>query len=443
MLDETKLVKPITPTNTLPVTPCQENTIQIESKELKILRNFVDINDSDLKIIISNLNDNKEKIQLLDYLHKLGLTKEFTDDIIKIQNQAIPPERLKYFEKYKKLILSLRTVDHNLSLLRLNPFTAFEKHPPLFFGMGGGSKELCKGLPFDVLSMLLTAEKFKRELSLSECRVLLANRITYTNIPKNPEFSEKSIDNVMSAEKYLMQLAVNKFQFSNWKIFLQTDIEEVVGSKVKKEYEELIREADKTSFVGGHHYSIEMADILSLVGQEHGGIKLGWFMRNLDEKNGGYIMDEQPFHTRFNLFMALRNMPNNVTLSYANAGARLYSGKTGALEKESPYICYQRENRLLLSPFEDVIKKMGDATKQGGGFEYKYYRTFLSGIISLFEELVLGKDEKGDIKRIPFNKSDDFKCSDLAQKIEYIQKYIFSGKELEEAKDMWASAFVK
>ena len=414
-----------------------------ENHELKGLRNLVDINDNDLNTIISNLNDGKEKIQLLDYLYKLGLSKEFTNDIVKIQNQTVPPERFKYFEKYKKLILSLRTVNHNLSLLRLNPFTAFEKHPPLFFGMGGGSKELCKGLPFDVLAMLLTAEKFKRELSLGECRVLLANRITYTNIPKNPEFSEKSIDNVMSAEKYLMQLTINKFKFSNWKVFLQTDIEQVIGSEVKKAYEELIRDADKTEFVGGHHYSIEMADIFSLVGQNDGGIKLGWFMRNLDQKNGGYIMDEQPFHARFNLFMALKNIKNNVTLAYANAGARLYSGKTGALEKESPYICYQKENRILLSPFEDPIKKLEEATKQGGGFEYKYYRVYLSGVVSLFEELVLGKDQDGNIIRIPITKQKSFKCHDIAQKIEFIQKYIFSGSDSEQAKKVWENTFNK
>lgn len=414
-----------------------------ENQELKVLRNLVDINDNDFNIITSNLTNSKDKIQLLDYLYKLGFSKEFTDDVLKIQSKTIPPERFKYFEKYKKLVLSLRTVDHNLSLLRLNPFTAFEKHPPLFFGMGGGSKELCKGLPFDVLAMLLTAEKFKRELSLSECRVLLANRITYTNIPKNPEFSEKSIDNVMLAEKYLMQLTINKFNFSNWKIFLQTDIEQVIGRDGKKEYEEIIKDADKTLFVGGHHYSIEMADIFSLVGQNDGGIKLGWFMRNLDEKNGGYIMDEQPFHARFNLFMALKNIKNNVTLSYANAGARLYSGKTGALEKESPYICYQPENRILLSPFEDPIKKLKKATKHGGGFEYKYYRVYLSGVISLFEELVLGKDEVGNIKRIPIVKQNSFKCHDIAQKIEFIQKYIFSGDELERAKEIWKSAFPK
>lgn len=412
-----------------------------EDQNLKALRNLVTIDDDKLQTLLFNLDQNKEGIQLLDYLHKLGLSRDYIDTILQVQKRVIPLERLQYFDIYHKLVLSLRTLDHNLSLLRLNPFTAFEKHPPLFFGMGGGSKELCKGLPFDVLGMILTAEKFKRELSLSECRVLLADRITYTNIPKNSEFSKESIDRVMFAEKYFVELIVKKFQFTHWNIFLQTDMNQVIGSEMGKKYEEVIHDADDVGFVGGHHYAIEMADIFSLVGQENGGIKLGWFMRNLDEKNGGYIMDEQPFHARFNLFMALKNMKNSVTFAYTKAGARLYSGKTGELEKESPYICYQRENRLLISPFENVIGKLEKAAKLGGGLENKYYRIFLSGIISLFEELVLGKDSEGNIKRIPIIKTKTLHHQDIVQKIEFIQKYIYGENDREEAQKVWVSAF--
>jgi len=412
--------------------------LNLNDLKLKILRNLVNINDQDLKTIFNNLNKNKN-VQLLDYIHYLGLSENFIKEILNNLSHQIPKEREDFFEKYTKIILSLKTAEHNLSILRLNPFTEFENHPPLFFGMGGGSKELCKGLPFDVLSMLLTGEKFKRELQLSECRILLANRITYTNIPKNSEFSETAIDNVMRGERDLLQLVVNKFGFQNWKIFLQTDLEKIVGKEIKNDYEKLIQAADKTDLVGGHHYSIEMADIWSLVGQEIGGIKLGWFIRNLDNENGGYIMDEQPFHARFNLFMALHGLKNNVTLAYANAGARLYPGPTGALEKESPYICYQPKNRLLLSPFEQPTKKLKEATLAGGGFQFKYYRNLMSGIINLFEELVLTSDNNKKTNRIIVKESGNFRGDMLAQKIEFIHSYIFAGET--NTKDIWSKAF--
>jgi len=416
----------------------QIKEINLNDPRIKILKNLVNLNDQNLRDIFTNLQKNNS-IQLLDYVNNLGLPEDFIKNILAGQSKQIPKEREKYFEKYKKIILSLRTVEHNLSILRLNSFTKFEAHPPLFFGMGGGSKELCKGLPFDVLGMLLTAEKLKRELQLSECRILLANRITYTNIPKNFEFSEIAIDNVMKGERDLLRLVVNKFGFSNWKIFLQTDLEEIIGKDIKNNYEKLIQAADKMELVGGHHYSIEMADIWSLVGQEIGGIKLGWFIRNLDNKNGGYIMDEQPFHVRFNLFMALQNIKNNVTLSYANAGARLYPGPTGALEKASPYICYQSKNRLLLSPFEKPMIKLKEATLAGGGFQFKYYRNLMSGIINLFEELVIGIDQNSEIEKIPIGASDRFRGDKLASKIEFIHHYIFDGGT--EARQIWQKAF--
>lgn len=412
--------------------------MNLNDPKLKIFRNLVNINDIDLKNIFTNLNKSKN-IQLLDYIYYLGLPENLIREIKDNLIRSIPEEREEYFREYKRTVLSLRTTEHNLSNLRLNPLTEFEKHPSLFFGMGGGSKELCKGLPFDVLAMLLTGEKLKRNLKLSECKILLANRITYTNIPKNPEFSEITIDNVMKGERDLLQLVVNKFSFQNWKIFLQTDLEKIVGNKIKNGYEKLIHVANKTDLVGGHHYSIEMADIWALVGQENGGVKLGWFIRNLDKENGGYIMDEQPFHARFNLFMALYGLKNNVTLTYANAGARLYPGPTGALEKESPYICYQPENRLLLSPFEQPIKKLKEATLAGGGFQFKYYRNLMSGIIDLFEELVLNDGDKGKNNRIVVKESGKFRGDILAQKIEYIQNYIFS--EATSAKNIWSKAF--
>lgn len=407
---------------------------------LNILRNFVDLTDEELNKIYKNLDNNKEEIQLLDYINQISLSKNEVDEILEIQGRLVPEERKDYFEKYNKLIKASRTLEHKLSDLRINPYTEFENSPHLFFGMGGGSKALCKGLPFDVLTMILTGENIRRKMNIGKCRILLANRITYTNIPKNAEFSKESIDRVMTAERDIINLILKKFGISDyWEAFLQTDIENVIGKEAKKQYEEMIEQGDKSKIVGGHHYSIEMADIYALVGREQGGIKLGWFIRNLDKVNGGYIMDEQPFHARFVLFMAKQNMKNKVTLAYANAGARLYPGPTGELEKESPYICYQPDNRLLLSPFEKPIEKLKKATLAGGAFQYKYYRNFINGIIDLFENLVLGEDENGKVNRIKISNKNEFRGHDIAQKVEFILNFIFNGEE--EYKEVWKNAF--
>lgn len=406
--------------------------------EIKNLINSLTLEE--LQVIYKNIDKNKEKIQLLDFIDQIDLPQSKIKEIKELQKKQIPPERNEYFEKYLKMVKSSRTLEHKLCELRINPYTEFEKSPPLFFGMGGGSQALCKGLPFDVLTMILTGEYFRRTMNLGECRILLANRITYTNIPRNKEFSKRSIDKVMTAERDIINLVLKKFGFDkNWKAFLQTDIEEVIGKRANNKYENLIVEGDKYKFVGGHHYSIEMADIYSLVGRRCGGVKLGWFMRNVDKVNGGYIMDEQPFHARFALFMAAQNITNKVTLAYANAGAKLYPGPTGELEKESPYICYHPENRLLLSPYENAIDKLKEATLAGGAFQFKYYRNFLNGIIDLFENLVLGMDEKGRTNRIKVNNKNEFRGSDIAEKADYILKFIFEGEE--KYKKVWDKAF--
>lgn len=408
--------------------------------EFKVIKNLVNLSQEELTIINENIDNNTGNIQLLDLINKINLTEERRAKLKEIQERKLPEVRQKWFNRYNKIVESSKTLDHNLSLLRLNPYTEFENDPYIFFGIGGGSKALCKGLPFDVLTMILTGEKIRKEMGIKKGRILLANRITYTNISRNPEFSEESIDRVMKAEKEIIKLVLRKFKILQyWDVFLQTDIESVIGKHEVKNYEDLIKQGDSSPLVGGHHYAIEMSDIYSLVGKKSGGIKLGWFMRNLDKENGGYIMDEQPFHVRYILFMAKQNICNKVTLAYANAGARLYPGPTGHLEKESPYICYQPENRLLLSPFEKPIEKLKKATLAGGAFQYKYYRKLMNGIIELFEELVLGKNENGTINRINTIGQNDFRGNGIAEKIEFILKYIFDGED--EYKIIWENAF--
>lgn len=412
-------------------------------KVLKGLKNFNDllsISEIEFYNINKNIDNNAKDIQLLDYAKKIDISEERILKLEKEENNQIPELRRNYFDKYIKTVQSLKTMEQNLSLLRLNPYTEFEKRPYLFFGMGGGSKALCKGLPFDVLSMILTGEKIRRNLGIKKCRILLANEITYTNISRNKEFSKSSIDNVMKAEKEIILLVLKKFNILKyWDVFLQSEINFVIGNDLKKEYEQFIKKADFSNIVGGHHYSIEMADIYSLVGKKSGGIKLGWFMRNIDTKNGGYIMDEQPFHARYVMFLAEQGIRNRVSFAYVNAGAKLYPGPTGHLEKESPYICYDPKNRLLLSPFENPILKLKNATLAGGAFQFKYYRKMMNGIIELFEEIVLGQTDDGLIRRIEVLNTYQFRGSGIAEKIDYILRYIFEGEE--RYKEIWKNAF--
>lgn len=405
------------------------------------LKRLVNINQKFLEKVAGNVMDNTE-LYLFDYIHDIGLPQETIAKLSSEQVLATSEMRKTLLEQFMKATRNMPSIETNLTIKRINPFTEFEKNPPLFFGIGGGSQMLCKGLPFDVLLTILTGEKLRRILELGECRILMANRITYTNISNNDEFSKESIDRVIKGERDLLQIVLEKFKIQDyWKVILQSDLEAIIGTDVKKRYEHIIEDADAVNFVGGHHYSIEMADIWALVGQKSGGIKLSWFIRNPDKARGSYIMDEQPFDARFNLYMAFRNEVNKTSFVYVPAGARLFSRDRSILEKAPPYICYYPKRRLLLSPFENPVKKLANATRLGGGFNFKFIRSLFRNISSLFEEIVLGNDAEGRIKKIPVSGCVKFKGQVYAEKTEYILRFLFD--DMLEAREIWDKSFPK
>lgn len=148
-----------------------------------------------------------------------------------------------------------------------------------------------------------------------------------------------------------------------------------------------------------------MSDIQLLVPN---GVKLGWFIRPLT-RDTGYIMDEQPFHARFALVMAFLNRIHATTLLYTHAGSRILLGDDGLVQKEAPYITYTPEKRLLLSPFEDVSRKLEWASLRGGGLSIPFVRKQMAATVELFEELVT-----------PIPVSDNTPDEMLVQKIQFI-----------------------
>lgn len=336
--------------------------------------------------------DNPLAIQLGSYIHHLGLSDEDKQGIVDTQLNSIPDERFAYFDRLAEAIQLTHTIPIKISLANINPFTPFEQKPPVLFGMGGGSQRLCQGLPIDVLKMVFTAEKLRRELDLGTIHILCANDITYTNIGKHKEFSKESIDAVMSSERDLLQLIVERLGLADhFRIFLSTDLDQVVGQELKESYDAMVEDAKQVPFVHDLHYAMEIAEMWSIINQQLGGIKLGWFMYNTDPDHPKYIMDEQPFDARYALYLASRGIMNNVSIPYIRAGARLYPDKKGFAQKVPPYIDYDPANRILLSPFEDAMTKMVEATKMGGGAKLKSVRGNFNTIVELFEELILGK----------------------------------------------------
>jgi len=269
--------------------------------------------------------------------------------------------------------------------------------------------------------MVLTAEKIRREVSGGKINILCANDITYTNIGKHPSFSEESIDTVMSAERDLLQLVVQKFGIADhFNIFLSTDLDKIIGSDAKKAYDSMVQDAKETPFVHDQHYAMEIAEMYSLINQELGGIKLGWFMHDTNPNQPKYIMDEQPFDARYMLYLASRGLTNTVSIPYAKAGLKLYPDKNGFAQKAAPYIDYEPANRILLSPFENAREKMIESSKNGGGTNLKSVRRHFLSIFKLFEDLVLNKQIDN-----PYLLEEGKKGQRYGNKIQFILDYIY------------------
>lgn len=337
------------------------------------------------------------------------------------------PNRAALMEQNKAALTTIPTLNVPLSQSRLNPDTIWEgdkqNKPDIFFGMGGGSQSIIKGASLEAMVMFLTAEAIRRKLNLGKVRAILADRITWTNLPYSPDFLPSKVDsrevqavrnqkgpeaieqwkeiqtkinNRMEAERVIYQSLIEGMGFptDQWDIFMHSNIDQVVGPEGNKRYNETTAAHDQIlhQLTGKdeYHYAMEDGIIRALVDGPLGGVKVGWYIRDLDEKNGGYIMDEQPFHLRDIMGQALRTDTSELSrqsYTYALAAPLLYPDAHGLIKKASPYICYNNEDMLTLHPDDNVYKKLKAATRAGGGLKSGYARKYWEGICSLYEEL--------------------------------------------------------
>jgi len=340
--------------------------------------------------------------------------KEDLVDWNTLPDTAIPETRKELLAKLKRVVKQERLIEVNPSIAGVNPLTRLEKQnpaPPLFFGIGGGSwRELSKGLPFDVLSMVLVGQKIKQTLGLGQCYILLANKTTCIN-----GFSQKAVDRMMIGQKDLLQIVLDGLGIKNdWEVFLETNLEEVIGPEAKAHYESIVAIADKMPLMGNHYYSRETAITLIF-----GGIKIGWHAKGV--KN-----DERAFDQKTALYAKYNETPHTTSYIYTPAGIRICPK---IVERAPPYVLLWPKKRLCLNHIEDPVAKI----EAGGGLWSKVSRKLFGGIAQLFEEIILDKE-------IPTSGERDFKGQGIAEKTDFILQHIFDGCETE-AERIWKNRF--
>ncbi len=271
------------------------------------------------------------------------------------------------FIAVRKLVQNEALLEAGPSLQFLNE-KSFSDKPggSLYYGTGLTTpRAISVGVPFDMLGMMLTAEKVRREAGFDK----VYHHIADTHAKTNEWIDEDAVDvaaarTLKTLESVKSNLGLNDFEFILASSFDQTeDYTSLVDSFTQSEEHEYVRR--------------EMADMEWYRTNADVRLKLGWIIQAKETEMG---FDERRFDREY-----LKFHPEQMSFVYAKPGRTFDTRRP----KASPYISIQDESRLLLEPGVDVESAF-DATNDpnlGGAKKH------IESIVRLYEDLYgsLGK----------------------------------------------------
>lgn len=229
----------------------------------------------------------------------------------------------------------------------------------IFAGIGlCTDQKITAGVPFDVLGIILTAEKLRRKLDMQ--RIIL--QIADTHAQSNNLLPTTEIENVARSTKLSIQRILNALELVHVKLFLSSQINKTDFKEVEK-----IQTQNK-------YLKSEVQDIEFFRKEFSTAIKLSWIIPG--EQNRGH--DERFFDQKH---QEVFSTPMNFI--------HLQPGFT--FEKKhwrtSPYIHLVHENRILLGRNEDVMERFSLAEKVWEDKALGGARNHLKDIVRTFESL--------------------------------------------------------
>jgi len=235
------------------------------------------------------------------------------------------------------------------------------KDSGIYFGTGLCShRQMSCGVPFDILSMILTAASLKKKLGLKDIYHNLAdshalsNNFPFEEVKKTVEHYEKVVTAIVDT------LGIENYNIIRASEFQKDDNYIKILENVKN-HEQLSKL---------HSYAQqEIADI-EFFRQKGANLKIGWTMSIPDSR-----YDETFYDKNFKAYMN-----PNVAFVYVVPGRSFDKKKP----RVAPYVDFNPQYRIML-PDNEAAKKIEQAERELGlglnGAE-KYYR----GIIELWSE---------------------------------------------------------
>ncbi|NTW62106.1 tyrosine--tRNA ligase [Candidatus Saccharibacteria bacterium] len=230
----------------------------------------------------------------------------------------------------------------------------------IYYGTGLTTpKAISTGVPFDMLGMMLTAEKARRVAGFDKVYHHIADTHAKTNAWINPA----EVDAVCARTVSTLQAVSHNLGLDHFEFMLASTFD---GTQ---EYQDLV---DSFSESNEHEYvRREMADMEWYRTNADVRVKLGWIIQ-AKETNVGF--DERRFDREY-----LRFHPGQMSFVYAKPGRTFDSSRP----KASPYISIEGESRLMLEPGVDVAEVFESLSDPNLGGAKKH----IESIVELYESL--------------------------------------------------------
>ena len=245
--------------------------------------------------------------------------------------------RFELFVKNESLIVT------NPSLRGLSPSLLETPGGAIYYGTGLSTpRAMSIGLPFDVLGMILAAEKLRRSLDFSRIYHHVADSHALSNAFTNPA----EVDALaQSVEKTVARIAAH-LDLEHLRVVRASSFDKT------PEYARLLQgiRTDKHEYV-----KRELADMLWYK-REHGvALKMGWIIQATAAPGG---FDERLYDQEYK-----RLFGEDLSFVYLKAGRTFDRRRL----KASPYIAIADEQRILLAPGERVHAKIEEAMRNLAG----------------------------------------------------------------------------
>ncbi len=259
----------------------------------------------------------------------------------------------------KSILLQESLIDKNASLPHLEKLRNESSIKDIYFGTGiSNPVEISCGIPFDILSLLLLANRIRNKLGNGHIHHLIADNHALLN-----RFDIKTVKKIASEYRKVIEDIVDKIGIGNYHVYLSSEI------STDKYYKDLLAKGNATDFEN-EYAKLEATDIQYFYKTRETLLKLGWKFKGNSNFDEGFF--DQQYSNVFG---------DNMVPIYTASGKKFINGVNDAV----PYTLSKKDRnvRLIISKDEDILKKI--AQQDCSDQTMKTLQNHYNGIVRLFE----------------------------------------------------------